>query len=56
MEIEGEMEEEMEGWRYLELEAVHGSMVLLENILVLILVHLRGDAGILLLHAKVMLN
>lgn len=46
----------MAGWRYLELEAVHRSMVLLENVLVLALVHLRGDVGILLLHTKVMLD
>lgn len=40
----------------LELEAFHRSLRLLEYVLALILIHLRNDAGILLLHAKVVLD
>ncbi len=40
----------------LELEAFHRPLRLLENVLALILIHLRNDAGVLLLHTKVVLD
>lgn len=40
----------------LKLEAFHRSLLLLEDVLALALVHLRGDVGVLLFYAKVVLN
>lgn len=40
----------------LELETFHWCLRLLENVLRLSLIHLRGDAGVFLLHPKVVLN
>ncbi len=58
----GRMEEERpEAWPVaqgygLELEAFHRPLRLLENVLALILIHLRNNAGVLLLHTKVVLD
>lgn len=40
----------------LELETLHGSLLLLEDELALTLVHLRCQVGILLLHTEVVFN
>ena len=43
-------------WAGLELEAFHGSLLLLEDELALALIHLWCEARVLLLHAKVVLD